>query len=57
MTKKKMIEGGKKKVSKKRKAIQRWKYIKDIYAELDEIKKRLDNVEGELIKMVKEKNE
>lgn len=40
-----MIEGGKKKVSKKKKATQRWKYLKDIYAELDMAKERLAKLE------------
>jgi len=45
VAKKKIIEGGKKKVSKKKKATQRWKYLKDIYAELDQIKERLSLIE------------
>lgn len=59
---KKKLEGGKKKVSKKKKSIQRWKYLKDIYAELDNIKERLDLIEWFLggkksMEKVKEDNE
>jgi len=41
----KRIEGGKKKVSRKRKATQTYKWIKQFYVELDDIKKRLDLIE------------
>ena len=62
MAKKKIIEGGKKKVSKKRKATQTYKWIKNFYAELDEIKERLSLIEWFLggrksMKKVKEDNE
>ena len=41
----KRIEGGKKKVSKKKRNIQTYKWIKHMFAELDELKERLDLIE------------
>ena len=41
----KQVNGGKKKVSRKKKATQKWKWLKEIYAELDLVKKRLDAIE------------
>ena len=58
----KQIKGGKKKVSKKKKAIQTYKWIKDCYANIDEIKERLKLIEWFLggtksMKEVKKDNE
>lgn len=38
-------EGGKKKVSKKKRATQTYKWVKHMFAELDELKERLDLIE------------
>lgn len=44
----KQIKGGKKKVSKKKKTTQTYKWIKQQFAELDELKERLTKFEERL---------
>lgn len=41
----KQVKNGKRKVTRKKKATQTYKWIKQQFAELDEIKKRLDLIE------------
>lgn len=62
MEKKKEIEGGKKKVSRKRKNKAQWMWVEQAFFKIDELSLRLDKVESDIreikesIRLIKEKS-